>query len=85
MSHCHIGTRLSAARPAAAAIELALDTAHAATIAPVWAAVLTGGSEARGRGSTGDDVRGAEGVTAGASNMDAGLGRVIGLFAQLAS
>ena len=39
------------------AIELALDTAHAATIAPVWAALLTGGSEARGRGTIGDDVR----------------------------
>ncbi len=38
-------------------IELALDTAHAATIAPTWAALLTGGAEARGRGSIGDDVR----------------------------
>jgi 4a-hydroxytetrahydrobiopterin dehydratase len=42
-------------------IELALDTAHAATIAPVWAALLTGGTEARGRGSLGDDVRDATG------------------------
>jgi 4a-hydroxytetrahydrobiopterin dehydratase len=42
-------------------IELALDTAHAATIAPVWAALLTGGSEARGRGSLGEDVRDATG------------------------
>jgi hypothetical protein len=39
------------------AIELALDTAHAATIAPVWAALLTGSTEARGRGTIGDDVR----------------------------
>ena len=39
------------------AIELALDTAHAATIAPVWAALLTGTTEARGRGTIGDDVR----------------------------
>jgi 4a-hydroxytetrahydrobiopterin dehydratase len=38
-------------------IELALDTAHARTIAPVWAALLTGGTEARGRGTIGDDVR----------------------------
>ncbi len=38
-------------------IELALDTAHAATIAPVWAALLTGGAEARGHGSIDDDVR----------------------------
>jgi 4a-hydroxytetrahydrobiopterin dehydratase len=38
-------------------IELALDTAHAARIAPMWAALLTGSTEAYGRGSTGDDVR----------------------------
>jgi 4a-hydroxytetrahydrobiopterin dehydratase len=43
------------------AIELALDTAHAATIAPVWAALLTGTTEARGRGTIGDDVRDALG------------------------
>ncbi len=42
-------------------IELALDTAHAATIAPVWAALLTGSTEARGRGTIGDDVRDATG------------------------
>jgi hypothetical protein len=35
-----------------AAIELALDTAHSALIAPVWAALLTGSIEARGRGTT---------------------------------
>jgi hypothetical protein len=35
-------------------IELALDTAHAATIAPVWAALLTISTEARGRRSTGN-------------------------------
>jgi len=39
------------------AIELALDTANAATLAPVWAALLTGGPEAQGRGTIGDDVR----------------------------
>jgi 4a-hydroxytetrahydrobiopterin dehydratase len=50
------------ADPAAiTAIELALDTAHAATIAPVWAALLTGGTDARGRGTIGDDVRDATG------------------------
>jgi 4a-hydroxytetrahydrobiopterin dehydratase len=43
------------------AIELALDTAHAATIAPVWSALLTGSTEARGRGTIGDDVRDATG------------------------
>ena len=42
-------------------IELALDTAHAATIAPVWAALLTGSTDARGRGTIGDDVRDATG------------------------
>jgi 4a-hydroxytetrahydrobiopterin dehydratase len=42
-------------------IELALDTAHAATIAPVWAALLTGSTEARGRATIGDDVRDATG------------------------
>jgi 4a-hydroxytetrahydrobiopterin dehydratase len=38
-------------------IELALDTANAATLAPVWAALLTGGTEAQGHGTIGDDVR----------------------------
>jgi 4a-hydroxytetrahydrobiopterin dehydratase len=42
-------------------IEVALDTAHGALIAPVWAALLTGSTEARGRGSIGDDVRDATG------------------------
>jgi 4a-hydroxytetrahydrobiopterin dehydratase len=51
-----------AADPAAiTAVELALDTAHAATIAPVWAALLTGSADARGRGTIGDDVRDATG------------------------
>jgi 4a-hydroxytetrahydrobiopterin dehydratase len=44
-----------------ATMELALDTADAATIAPVWAALLTGGTEALGRGTIGDDVRDATG------------------------
>jgi len=43
------------------AIELALDTARAATIAPVWAALLTGNTEARGHGTIGDDIRDATG------------------------
>jgi 4a-hydroxytetrahydrobiopterin dehydratase len=38
-------------------IELALDTANAAAVAPVWSALLTGGPEAQGRGTIGDDVR----------------------------
>jgi 4a-hydroxytetrahydrobiopterin dehydratase len=39
------------------AIELALDTADAARIAPMWAALLTGGLAAHGRGTLGDDIR----------------------------
>ncbi|HCT81324.1 MAG TPA: 4a-hydroxytetrahydrobiopterin dehydratase, partial [Micromonosporaceae bacterium] len=42
-------------------IELGLDTAHSATIAPVWAALLTGSTEAQGRGCIGDDIRDATG------------------------
>lgn len=38
-------------------IELALDTANAAALAPVWSALLTGGTEAQGRGTISDDVR----------------------------
>jgi 4a-hydroxytetrahydrobiopterin dehydratase len=43
------------------AIELALDTAHADIVAPVWSALLTGGGEAQGRGTIADDVRDATG------------------------
>ena len=50
------------ADPAAiATVELALDTAHAALLAPVWAALLTGSTDAQGRGTIGDDVRDATG------------------------
>jgi 4a-hydroxytetrahydrobiopterin dehydratase len=42
-------------------IELAVDTANAALIAPVWAVLLTGGTEAQGRGSIGSDIRDATG------------------------
>ena len=42
-------------------IELGLDTAHSATIAPVWAALLTGSAEAQGRGTPGDEIRDATG------------------------
>lgn len=38
-------------------IELALDTADAATVAPVWSILLTGATEAQGNGSVGGDVR----------------------------
>jgi 4a-hydroxytetrahydrobiopterin dehydratase len=42
-------------------IELGLDTAHSAAIAPVWAALLTGNAEAQGRGSLSDEIRDATG------------------------
>ena len=42
-------------------IELGLDTAHSATIAPVWAALLTGNPEAQGHGSLSDEIRDATG------------------------
>ncbi|MGC4941697.1 VOC family protein [Kribbella sp. DT2] len=51
-----------AADPASVSeIELGLDTAHSATIAPVWAALLTGSAEAQGRGTPGDEIRDATG------------------------
>jgi len=42
-------------------IELGLDTAHSATIAPVWAALLTGNAKSQGYGSPSDEVRDATG------------------------
>ncbi|MEV6286165.1 VOC family protein [Kribbella sp. NPDC051770] len=42
-------------------IELALDTADAAKVAPMWAALLTGDTAASGRGTPGNDVRDATG------------------------
>lgn len=42
-------------------IELGLDTARSATIAPVWAALLTGSAEAQGHGSPSDEIRDATG------------------------
>jgi 4a-hydroxytetrahydrobiopterin dehydratase len=38
-------------------IEIVLDTAHVALVAPVWSALLTGGQEAQGRGTSEEDVR----------------------------
>ncbi|MGF9755652.1 4a-hydroxytetrahydrobiopterin dehydratase [Microvirga sp. 0TCS3.31] len=38
-------------------IELGLDTPDSATVAPVWAALLTGDATSQGRGSPGDEVR----------------------------
>ncbi|HYK70350.1 MAG TPA: VOC family protein [Streptosporangiaceae bacterium] len=42
-------------------IELGLDTARSATIAPVWAALLTGRADAQGRGTPSDEIRDATG------------------------
>lgn len=42
-------------------VELGLDTASSETIAPVWAALLTGSAEAQGRGTPGDEIRDATG------------------------
>ncbi len=42
-------------------VELGLDTARSAVIAPVWAALLTGDADAQGRGTPGDEVRDATG------------------------
>ncbi|GAA1937647.1 4a-hydroxytetrahydrobiopterin dehydratase [Agromyces allii] len=42
-------------------VELGLDTARSATVAPVWAALLTGSAESQGRGSPSDEVRDATG------------------------
>ena len=42
-------------------IELGLDTARSATIAPVWAVLLTGSAEAQGRGTPSDEIRDATG------------------------
>ena len=42
-------------------IELGLDTTRSATIAPVWAALLTGTPDAQGRGTPSDEIRDATG------------------------
>jgi 4a-hydroxytetrahydrobiopterin dehydratase len=42
-------------------VELGLDTARSATIAPVWAALLTGNADDQGRGTPGDEIRDAAG------------------------
>lgn len=49
--------RLDADPASVSHIELGLDTAHSATIAPVWAALLTGSAEAQGRGTPSDEIR----------------------------
>lgn len=51
-----------AADPASVSVvELGLDTAQPGTVAPVWAALLTGDAASQGRGSPSDEVRDATG------------------------
>nr|WP_221376410.1 VOC family protein [Actinoplanes polyasparticus] len=42
-------------------VELGLDTAQSAAIAPVWAALLTGSAASQGRGTPSDEIREATG------------------------
>ena len=49
--------KLAADPASVSVIELGLDTAHSATIAPVWAVLLTGSAEAQGRGTPSDEIR----------------------------
>lgn len=42
-------------------IELGLDTSDSGSIAPVWAALLTGDANSQGRGTPGDEIRDASG------------------------
>ncbi|MEK8229106.1 VOC family protein [Oerskovia sp. M15] len=53
--------KLDADPASVSALELGLDTGRSATIAPVWAALLTGHAEAQGHGSPSDEIRDATG------------------------
>ncbi|MDR7234501.1 MULTISPECIES: VOC family protein [unclassified Agrococcus] len=53
--------RLAADPASVSVIELGLDTAQSAAIAPVWAALLTGRADAQGHGSPSDEIRDAAG------------------------
>ncbi|WP_185995452.1 4a-hydroxytetrahydrobiopterin dehydratase [Nocardioides campestrisoli] len=53
--------RLDADPDSVCVIELGLDTGRSATIAPVWAALLTGRADSQGRGTPSDEVRDATG------------------------
>ncbi len=54
-------TEIAADPSSVSDIELGLDTARSATIAPVWAALLTGSADAQGRGTPSDEIRDATG------------------------
>lgn len=49
--------QLTTVPSAVSQVELGLDTADSVTIAPVWAALLTGDPDAQGRGTPGDEIR----------------------------
>lgn len=49
--------RLAADPASVSEMELGLDAASSSTIAPVWAALLTGDPKAQGRGVPGDEIR----------------------------
>jgi len=53
--------KLEADPAAVSHIELGLDAASSATIAPVWAALLTGSAGSQGHGSPSDEIRDATG------------------------
>jgi len=55
------GLGLAADPASVSEIELGLDAAASATVAPVWAALLTGDAASQGRGSPSDEVRDATG------------------------
>jgi 4a-hydroxytetrahydrobiopterin dehydratase len=55
------GHKVDADPTAVSVIELGLDTTRSATIAPVWAVLLTGNAEAQGHGSPSDEIRDATG------------------------
>ncbi len=55
------GHRVTADPTSVSEIELGLDTTDSATIAPVWAALLTGSAASQGRGTPSDEIRDATG------------------------
>ncbi|GAA2175984.1 hypothetical protein GCM10009846_28010 [Agrococcus versicolor] len=68
------------AEPAAVSVvELGLDAASSATIAPVWAALLAGSADAQGHGTPSDEIRDATGrvpnLWFGGASDDAGAQR----------
>jgi 4a-hydroxytetrahydrobiopterin dehydratase len=55
------GHQIDADPASVSVLELGLDTARSAVIAPVWAALLTGNAESQGHGSPSDEIRDATG------------------------